>query len=252
LYHPYFEGSKHFVLYFHGNAEDIGYASEFTRRLSTGLRMNVISVEYPGYGAYEGEANSKVILEDAEIVFDFLTHEVGINPENIFVFGRSIGSGPATHLAANRNPGMLILMSPYTSIRAVVKDIAGSWASYCVAERFKNLEEIEKAECPCFFIHGKQDKLIPHEHTQKLFERCKAVAGLNMSETMTHNDFSLSGDIVRPLKKFFKQIELKQEPAFETPFPEYIKRIPSSKIPRKKKKAITAPSNFPEKKTYVF
>ena len=168
------------------------------------------------------------------------------------MFGRSIGSGPATHLAAHRNPGMLILMSPYTSIRAVVRDIAGSWASYFVAERFKNIEEIEKVQCPCFFVHGSKDKLISHEHTQKLFEKCKSVAGINISESMTHNDFSLSSDIVRPLKKFFKQLDIKPEPSPEIPFPEYIKRVPADKVSRKIKKSITLPSTFPEKKTYNF
>jgi pimeloyl-ACP methyl ester carboxylesterase len=110
LYHEYIETSNNFILYFHGNAEDIGYAAEFTKRLSTGLKANVLAVEYPGYGIYEGETSAETIIEDAEIVFDFLTQELGIKSENIFVFGRSIGSGPATHLAANRNPGMLILI----------------------------------------------------------------------------------------------------------------------------------------------
>lgn len=41
------------------------------------------------------------------------------------VFGRSIGSGPATHLAATRNPGILLLMSPFTSLRNVVSNMAG-------------------------------------------------------------------------------------------------------------------------------
>lgn len=224
-YQSFEEGNKNLILYFHGNAEDIGYASSFTRKIGLGLKADVLSVEYPGYGVYEGESNAKTILEDAEIVFDFLTAEVGINPENIIVFGRSIGSGPATHLAANRKPGALILMSPYTSIKAVVRDIAGQILSSFVAERFSNIEEIEKAECPCFFIHGKKDKIIPWEHSRALFIKCKSVAGINLSESMTHNTFKMTNDIVNPTKKFLKQLGIKGQKG-KIEFPDYVLKVP--------------------------
>lgn len=197
------------------------------------FKANIISIEYPGYGIYEGESNAKTILEDAEIVFDFLTHEIGIHPHNIFVFGRSIGSGPATHIAAHRNPGMLILMSAYTTIKEAVKDIAGTWATIFVAERFKNVEEIEKVKCPTFLVHGKKDKLIPYEHTKKLFSKCKCLAAMNLSDTMTHNDFSLSNDIIRPLRKFFRQLEIRPDVGKDVTFPDYLFKIPL-KNPRKK------------------
>lgn len=219
------EGNKNIILYFHGNAEDIGYASGFARKLALGLKADILSVEYPGYGVYEGESNAKTILEDAEIVFDFLTAEVGINAENIIVFGRSIGSGPATHLAANRKPGALILMSPYTSIKAVVRDIAGQILSSLFAERFSNIDEIEKAECPCFFIHGKKDKIIPWEHSRALFVKCKSAAGISISETMTHNTFKLIYDIINPAKKFLKQLGIKSQKG-KIVFPEYVLKVP--------------------------
>jgi fermentation-respiration switch protein FrsA (DUF1100 family) len=201
--------------------------------------VNVLSVEYPGYGAYAGDANEKTVLEDAEIVFDFLTKEVGIDAGKIIVFGRSIGSGPATHLAAHRSPGMLILMSPYTTVRSIVKDIAGEWASLLVAERFKNIDEISKVKCPVFMIHGKKDKLISWEHSKQLFDKCKSVAAMSISDNMTHNDFSLSADIVRPIKKFFRQLDIKHVATEDVNFPDYIKKIPNEKFERGIKKSST-------------
>lgn len=183
--------------------------------------MNVLSVEYPGYGIYQGEANAKTIIEDAEIIFDFLTYEMLVEPENIYLFGRSIGSGPATYLAANRNPGLLVLMSPYTSIREVVRFLVGSWAQYLVAERFRNIDEITKVVCPCFFLHGKKDKLIPDSHSIDLFAKCKGVAGINLSVDMTHNEFSMSNDIIKPLKKFLGQIGHQSVSKFYK-FPKYV------------------------------
>lgn len=62
-------------------------------------------------------------------------------PGNIFLFGRSIGSGPSTHLAAVRKPGLLVLMSPFTSIRDAARSICGN-ACVLLAERFQNIEKI--------------------------------------------------------------------------------------------------------------
>ena len=199
----------------------------------------MLSVEYPGYGVYEGESNAKTIIEDAEIVFDFLTQEVGVAPENIYLFGRSIGSGPSTYLAAHREPGMLILMSPYTSIRDVVKSIAGALAQYLVAERFRNIDEISKVTCPCFFIHGNKDTLIPDSHTKELFAKCKTVVGLHLSENMTHNAFSMFGDVLKPVLKFIKQLDITSTPAVYK-FPKYVTSVPL----RKYKKAFTAAPKF--------
>lgn len=55
--------------------------------------MNILAVEYPGYGVYPGEAKADRICEDSEIVYDFLTKEVGFSENKIIIFGRSIGTG---------------------------------------------------------------------------------------------------------------------------------------------------------------
>jgi hypothetical protein len=64
-----------------------------------------------------------------------------------------MGSGPATYLAASYNPGALILMSPYTSIKNVVRNKVG-WLSFLVAEHFDNITMMPKVTCPTFIVHG--------------------------------------------------------------------------------------------------
>ena len=61
-------------------------------------------------------------------VFSFITDDLHWEPKDIILFGRSIGTGPACHLAAKKKPGALLLMSAYTSIRAVVKSLVGRMA----------------------------------------------------------------------------------------------------------------------------
>ena len=125
-------------------------------------------MEYPGYGLYKGTPNDVTIMEDSEAVYDYLTKKLNIKPKNIMLFGRSIGSGPATYLASQREVGALILMAAFTSIRAAVKEFAGKWAQYLIKERFNNLENIPKVKCPAFLVHGQSDRMIPFTHSQEL------------------------------------------------------------------------------------
>ena len=94
--------------------------------------------------------------EDSEILYDYLTKVMGIPESSIILFGRSIGSGPATLLASKRKPGALLLMSPFTSIKDVAKNILGymSFLSNVVYERFRNIDNIKKVKCPVFLLHG--------------------------------------------------------------------------------------------------
>lgn len=174
-----------------------------------------MAIEYPGYGIYEGKASSEQIIIDCESVYDYLTLRLGIRPQNIIVFGRSIGSGPATHLAAHRRVGGLILMSPYTSIRDVAKNIAGSVMQYFVADRFRNIDKMKNISCAVCFLHGMKDKLIPVKHSQDLkqeLENSSKGKGNyichHYGENMTHNDFHFVQDLINPLKDFFKKSKI--------------------------------------------
>lgn len=130
-------------------------------------------MEYPGYGIYEDYDTtvdkSGLILQDAEYLYDYLTQVLKINEKKIIIFGRSIGSGPATHIAAHRNPGALILMSAFTSLRQAASDIVGKFLSFALKERFNNLENIINVTCPTFLVHGYIDKLISYNHSMSLF-----------------------------------------------------------------------------------
>lgn len=127
-------------------------------------------MEYPNYGIYkDSQCNTEKILRDAEIVYEFVLKVFNFEEKSIFVMGRSIGSGPATHVAARYRPGALVLISPLTSIKAVVKDLGGWVSQFLIKERLNNLELISKVKCPSLFIHGLKDNLISHNHSQKLY-----------------------------------------------------------------------------------
>src|SRR5690606_19430156 len=114
-------------------------------------------------------------------------------------------------IAARRNPSVLLLMSAYTSIKGVVKNVAGEFAKMLVAERFKNYEEIEKVKAPVLFIHGKADTLIPSTHSEEVKGICEknVTTSIHIPPNVTHNDFDMDEDIIKPIQDFFDQIKLK-------------------------------------------
>ena len=119
--------SKKLVIFFHGNGEDLGTSYSLCDHLRTALEINLLAVEYPAYGVYNDPdgASEEKILKDAELVYNFVQDAVNLREKDILLLGRSLGSGPATHLAAKFDPGCLMLMSPYTSIKSVATSKVG-------------------------------------------------------------------------------------------------------------------------------
>ena len=80
---------------------------------------------YEPYNENVFESNEDNVIDDAEYVYDYLNQVLGIEEKNIIIFGRSMGSGPATHVSSVRKPGALLLMSSFKSIRSIAEDQAG-------------------------------------------------------------------------------------------------------------------------------
>lgn len=92
------------------------------------LQVHVLAMEYPGYGVYKGDSSASQIALDATNVYDYLNVVLGVDESSIILFGRSIGSGPASLVASQKNPCALLLMSAFKSIRDIVSEQAGQYA----------------------------------------------------------------------------------------------------------------------------
>lgn len=191
-------GSCHQILiFFHGNGEDLGTTYEFCDNLRSQLDLNVLAVEYPGYGVYEDKDGSseEKILRDAELVYNFVLDMTRVEEKDILIMGRSLGSGPATHLAAKYNPGHLLLMSPMASLKSVATSRVGFFA-FLVADKFNNLNKMHQVSCPTFIVHGQRDKIIPIEQAHQLKDRCFGPCKLLAPALMTHNRWDIKEDLI--------------------------------------------------------
>jgi len=124
--------------------------------------------------------------------------------------GRSIGTGGASYLAGNRNVPMLILMSPFDSIKSVASGWVGC-IGCLVKQHFDNLEEIVRFTGKLLVIHGEADEVIGVLHGKNLVKTYenenayKNVARKVYPHRMSHNSFDMDGDIIRPMKNFISQ-----------------------------------------------
>ncbi len=113
-------------------------------------------VEYPSYGVYKtAKPSEERIFEDSLTVFDFFVDVMKFQPENIIIFGRSIGTCPACYLASSRNSFILVLISPFLTFKKLVYDKI-KFLNFLVQERFENEKFMENIKSPLFILHGKK------------------------------------------------------------------------------------------------
>ena len=80
--------------------------------------------EYLAYSIYNSPLSSEKCLENSLIIYDFILNNIkNIEEKNIYIAGRSLGTGPAIYLSSKRNPAGTSLISPYTTFAAVLEEI---------------------------------------------------------------------------------------------------------------------------------
>jgi abhydrolase domain-containing protein 17 len=171
------------ILYSHGNAEDLGYALPVLQALQR-AGFAVIGYDYRGYGASTGgPPTAHGASRDIAAVYRHATETLGIPPSQIILLGRSVGSGPATELAAQRPVAGLILESAFTSTFVVVTRIR-----LLPFDRFPNLRHIREVAAPVLVIHGTRDEVIPFAHGRRLYEAAPGPKQSFWVEGARHND----------------------------------------------------------------
>lgn len=168
-YIPHSEAEKT-ILFFHGNGGNMSHRGD-SIYLFHKLKLNVLIIDYPGYGESDGHPFERGLYQSADAAWKYLVSDKNIKAENIIIFGRSLGGAVAVDLAARVNAGGVILESTFSSIRDII-DIAYPVLSHFIYLRysFNSLEKIQKVNSPILIIHSPDDEVIPFELGQRLFE----------------------------------------------------------------------------------
>jgi pimeloyl-ACP methyl ester carboxylesterase len=157
--------TKFLLLYSHGNGVDLGMLRNFLEHIQS-AGISVIAYDYPGYGTSTGKASEAGVYAAADAVYRYATQTLQFAPEQITLYGRSLGSGPSCWLAARYPVAKLILDGAFTStFRVITRVKILPW------DKFDNLARLRSSiTCPTLIIHGMLDKTVPFSHAKQNWE----------------------------------------------------------------------------------
>ena len=176
------------VIYFGGNAEAVSYslptlAAAFPDR-------SLYAMNYRGYAGSTGRPAEAALIGDARVLFD----HVHLDYANIIVIGRSLGSGVAVQLAAERPVERLILITPYDSLLNVAARQFGFFPlRWLMLDKFESWRYAANVTAPTHLIAAENDEVIPASSTAALYKHFyPSLATLTTVPGVGHNSISES------------------------------------------------------------
>ena len=198
------------ILFCHGNAGNISHRID-SILIFHKLDYNVMIFDYRGYGLSEGSPSEQGTYEDGEAFWNFLVTEKQQTPEDIVLFGRSLGGGVASWLAVKQPCRGIILESTFTSVPDLAAQIYPFLPVKPLAKiRYPSLERLPQIHCPVLIIHSPDDELIPYSHGQKLFEAANEPKSFLELQGSHNEGYMLSAvEYVKGLKAYFQKLDNK-------------------------------------------
>lgn len=198
---------KPVILYFHGNGGALRYrVQRFHELVKDGIGL--VAIEYRGYGGSEGSPSEAGLFADADAAYAFAAARY--RPEQIVLWGESLGSAVAVYLAAEKPVGRVILEAPFTSAAAVAA--LRYWfmpVRLLMKDQFRSDERIQKVAAPILILHGLKDQVVPYAMGEQMFDLIKAKKHIVRFLDGGHEDLDrygalhavgrfLAGDLDRP------------------------------------------------------
>jgi fermentation-respiration switch protein FrsA (DUF1100 family) len=161
------------MLFFHGNAGNLSNRLE-SLRLFHDLGLAVFIIDYRGYGQSEGSPSETGTYRDAAAAWDYLVDERHIAPQEIVIFGRSLGGAIAAELASHTRPAALILESAFTSVPNMAARLY-PWlpVRWLSRYRYDTRRALEATSSPVLIIHSREDDIIPYAEGEQLFAHAR-------------------------------------------------------------------------------
>ena len=152
------------TIYFGGNAEEVSWMLAEAHRLAG--RM-LLFINYRGYGGSSGSPHEKFLLDDALAVLDAVLKRSDVDPARVSVWGRSLGTGVAVHVASARAVSGVVLVSPYDSMAALAQRHMPRM-SMLLTQRYDSAVKAPAIRAPVLMLAGARDTLIPPHHSEQL------------------------------------------------------------------------------------
>ena len=157
------------LVYFHGNAGSLENRIHKLNHFQD-MNINFLIIAWRGFNGNKGKPSERGLYVDGKSAIDWLIKK-GVDEKNLILYGESLGTGVATHLAQNKNYAGVILETPFTSM----VDAAKNFYPYVpinllLKDKFENFKKVKNINAPILVMHGEVDKIVPFSMGKKIYE----------------------------------------------------------------------------------
>jgi pimeloyl-ACP methyl ester carboxylesterase len=182
--------SRPLVIYYGGNAEEVSGNLLDLPRLQAGAYL---FMNYRGYGDSQGKPSQKALCRDALHILDRLVERENIPLHHVVLMGRSLGSGVAVYVAAQRPVGGVILVTPFDSLLNVARHHYPFLPVRLLLKHpFDSAALAPAIKTPALVLIGRQDTIIPNQSSVRLARLWGGPVETVMIEDVGHNDIQLA------------------------------------------------------------
>jgi fermentation-respiration switch protein FrsA (DUF1100 family) len=156
------------VVYFQGNGGGLSLrVPRFQTIVSDGTGL--IALGYRGYSGSTGRPTEEGLIADARAAYAFAAARY--KPEQVVLWGESLGSGVAVALGAEKPVGRMVLEAPFTSAADVA---AGVYpfvpVRLLMKDQFRSDERVGRVKAPILVMHGERDRVVPFQLAERLYD----------------------------------------------------------------------------------
>ena len=183
--------AKYTILVSHGNRGNIATHDYLIAALLK-QGVSVFMYDYSGYGASSGLPNLSVVTSNAEAAYDYLVDIKKLSPDNLILYGESLGAAVSAHLATVRKAKAIIYQSGFSSLAKIAREKMPLMAIYpkmfFPKPQLDAVNSFKKISIPVLIVHGLQDVLVPIHHAKAVFAAAAEPKHLVFFETAAHRD----------------------------------------------------------------
>jgi len=173
------------ILCLHGNSGNIGHELPRWASFFRKLKVNLLVLEYRGYGESEGEPSEHGLYLDAKAGLEFLLSNPSTDNSKIFVYGQSLGGAVAVSLAADINTATqkikgLIIENTFLSVSSMAERVflpLRFLPDVCfrpfLRSQWRTRDTILRVKIPTLFLSGLHDHLVGPEQMRELYKIAK-------------------------------------------------------------------------------
>jgi fermentation-respiration switch protein FrsA (DUF1100 family) len=157
------------LIFFHGNAGSLENRIHKINHFRD-MDINFLIIAWRGFSGNKGKPTEQGLYDDGKSAIEWLAKK-GVREKDIILYGESLGTGVATHLAQNKNFAGIILETPFTSmIDAAKKFYPYIPVNLLLKDKFENKKNIKNINSPILVMHGEADQIVPFSMGKKVYE----------------------------------------------------------------------------------